>query len=159
MVVSLVFSTNPHLNSPEAAFLDVSSSLEAIVAEIIMTPEQMASCWVAYAPQFDSAFDIDALKPTITIVSPSTGDVTGTFDFRTPVLGGFDSQVDRSWLYTLTDPFNVNPPFNLAASPQVLVYDVSPVREGTPPHQVQSFDIFSSVGMIPNLHGLRVYPS
>jgi len=145
---SRILATNPHLNSPGAAFLDVSSSFAVTEEKIITIPQQVASCWIALAPQFDSAFIIDAGAPNITIVSPETGAVKDIFHFNGT--GAQDSRVDRTWLYTM----NV-PPMN----PHVLVFDIQGLREGRSPKQVQSFDLFSALGPFPGYLGLSIYPS
>lgn len=152
-----LFVTNPHNGSPGAALLDISPSLRSTEAQIITIPDQEASCWVADAPIFDALFIMDAAKPNITIVNRIDGKVRAQFAFTTPALGAADSKVDRNFLYFMTDPFNSNN--TLIASPQVLVYDVSPVLEGKIPAQVQSFDIFEEVGQIPGLLGLAIYPA
>lgn len=153
-----LFVTNPHNGSPGAALLRISRSLAVAATDIITIPNQGASCWVADVPSLDTLFIMDAVKPTITSVNAADGRVKSQFNFSTPVFGGMDTKADRHYLYSLTAPFN-GTDFSLAASPQVLVYDVSPVREGRNPTQSQSFDIFAAVGKIPDLMGLAIYPA
>ena len=150
-----LFATNPHDGSPGAALLDVSPELRATEAQIITIPDQAASCWVADAPAFDTLFIMDAAKANITILNRSDGEVKAQFGFTTPAFGAMDTKVDRNFLYSLTAPFGSD--FTLIASPQILVYDITPVREGKIPTQVQSFDIFKAVGQIPDLMGLAIY--
>jgi hypothetical protein len=151
-----LFVTNPTTGTPGAALLDISS-LRATAAQIVTIPDQFFSCWVADAPTFDTLFVIDAGKPTVTIVDRSDGKEKAQFNFTTPTLGAMDTKVDRNFLYFLTDPFGNEA--TLIASPQVLVYDIKPVKEGKIPTQVQSFDIFKEIGQIPGLMGLAIYPA
>lgn len=149
-----IIATNPHLNSPGAAYLDVSyPSLQITVERIVTIPDQMASCWVVLAPQYDDVIVIDALQPNITVVSPETGAVKQVFHFDAPPLGAADSKLDRRWLYLLTDS---------PTDPQVLVFDVSPLQDGASPPQVQSYDIFSALGLFApgaEAMGLAIHPS
>ena len=149
-----VVATNPHLNSPGAAYLDISyPSLEITVERIVTIPDQKASCWVVLVPQYDDVIVVDALQPNITIVSPETGAVKGVFHFDAPPPGAADSKLDRSWFYTLTDS---------ATAPQVLVFDTTPLGSGGLPQLVQSYDIASALGPIPagaGDFGLAIYPS
>ncbi|KAJ2976452.1 hypothetical protein NQ176_g4945 [Zarea fungicola] len=85
----------------------------------------------------------DAAKPNITTVDPWTGKVT---------------VASEEYVYTLTAPYNSNLTA-LIASPQVLVYDASPIERRQSPQLLQSFDIFKAVGQIPGLQGLAIYPS
>ena len=91
---------------------------------------------------------MDAARPKITALNPETGDVKGQVSFPAAAAGGFDSRVDRDWLYTLTDDLNdpkVNV-FEIVAGPALL-------------KQVQSFDIFQQVGEIPDLTGMAIWPT
>lgn len=154
---SKLFVTNPHNGSPGAALLGISSSLHVTKEEIITIPRQEASCWVAEALEYNTLFIIDVAKPNITIVNSINGAIKGQFGFDTPGFGAMDTKVDRNFLYAVTAPFGSN--FTLIASPQILVYNITPVLEGRTPKQIQSFDIFSEVGQIPDLMGLAIYPA
>ncbi|KAK3169581.1 hypothetical protein OEA41_008965 [Lepraria neglecta] len=141
--------TNPHLNSPGAAFVSISyPSLEITLAKTITIPGQIASCWAAYAPQFDTVYVMDGARPKITALNPETGDVKGQVSFPAAAAGGLDSRVDRDWFYTLTDDLN---------DPKVNVFEIV----GGPAllKQVQSFDIFQQVGKIPDLMGMAIWPN
>jgi hypothetical protein len=155
---SRLFVTNPHKESPGAVMVDVSPSLEATEAKIVTIPHQGASCWAAYASEYDTLFVMDAFNPTITTVNPTLGQSVAQFNFTTPSFGLADTLVDRDFLYTHTLPFNSNATMFLA-SPQVLVYDITPVKKGQNPRQIQSFDLFKAVGSFPNLYGLAIYLS
>jgi len=154
---SQLFVTNPHNGSPGAAILDISHAFKPTKVEIVTIPNQGASCWVANAPAYETLFIMDAAKPTITTFDSREDRVESQFEFTTPALGAMDAKADRHFLYALTDPFAGD--FSLAASPQILVYDFSSVREGRNPKQIQTFDIFNAVGRIPDLMGLAIYPA
>ena len=134
--------TNPHLNGFGAALVNVEyPSLKATLTKGITFPAEVATCWVAYAPQFDSAYVIDAANPLISIINPETGDIKTqvTYNVTMPGSGGYDSKVDRNYLYTLTDD---------QQDPRINVFDIS---RGGYPVQVQSFNIFQQVGTIPDV--------
>jgi hypothetical protein len=149
-----IITTNPHLNSPGAAYLDVSyPSLEITVEKIITIPDQMASCWAVNAPQYDDVIVIDPLQPNITVISPETGSVKQVFHFDAPPPGAADSKIDRTWFYSLTDS---------PTDPQILVFDVTPLSYGGPPQHVQSYDLIGALGALSpgsTEIGLAIYPS
>ncbi|KAK3629697.1 hypothetical protein LTR56_017903 [Elasticomyces elasticus] len=145
---SKLLATNPHQNSPGLALLDVSRDLKVAQETSITLPEQVASCWVALAPQFDTAFIIDAGSSNISAVNPKTGALKDTF--HSNAAGGEDSLVHGNWLYYLTVAnFTV---------PQILVFDIQNVNEGKLP-QVQSFDLSAALGANRYWQGLSFYPS
>ncbi|KAK0512839.1 hypothetical protein JMJ35_004856 [Cladonia borealis] len=148
---SHLFVTNPHQFSPGAAFLNIEyPSLKASVEKIITIPGQIASCWVAYAPQLDAVYIIDAARPNVVTISPETGEVTGQTSFPANNLvesGGADARVDRNWLYILSDD---------QMDPKVIIMEVGPEQV---PTTVQEFDIFQQVGTIPGLMGMAIYPT
>jgi hypothetical protein len=85
-----IIVTNPHLNSPGAAYLDVSyPSLEITVEKIITIPDRMALCWVVKTPQYDDVIVIDALQPNITFISPETSGIKQVLHFDALLLSGF----------------------------------------------------------------------
>ncbi|KAL8687581.1 MAG: hypothetical protein Q9218_006285 [Villophora microphyllina] len=144
--------TNPHLNSSGAAVLDIQyPSLKATVEKSVTIPNQMASCWVTYVPQYSRyAYVIDALEGEITAVNAQTDEVTSvyTYPLNSTGNGGIDTRIDRKWLYLLTDS---------AKAPKL---DVFAVQQGGPGlKMVQSFDIFSTVGVIPFWMGLAIWPT
>lgn len=149
-----IIATNPHLNSPSAAYLDVSyPSLEIILERVVTIRDQMASCWVVYAPQYDDTIVMDALQPNITVISPETGVVKQVFHFDAPPPGAADSKIDRTWLYCITDS---------PTAPEILVFDMTPLSYGSTPPQVQSYPIVSALGPIPTGSepmGLAIYLS
>ncbi|KAL8706557.1 MAG: hypothetical protein Q9201_000430 [Fulgogasparrea decipioides] len=144
--------TNPHRASPGAAVLNIDyPSLKASVEKIITIPGQKASCWVAYTPEYSkSAYVVDAGQPNITVVDPRTDEVKNVIGIETdsPGDGGFDTHIDRKWLYLLTKS---------PSAPKVEVFAIE--SGGTGLLSVQSFDIFGAVGRIPGWMGLAIWPS
>ena len=146
--------TSPHFNLPGAAFLQVSyPSLQTTLAKNITIPgQQNASCWVAYAPQYDSAYIFDALKSDITVINPETGDIKGQVHFTVPPAapgassGAQDSQVKGDYVYVLGD----------SATPKVYVFKI-----GGPQllEEVQVFDNFAGLKPIPNWNGMAIWPA
>ena len=110
----------------------------------------MASCWAAYAPQFDAVYIIDAARPNVTAINPETGEVRGQTSFsenKVVEFGGMDSRVNRNWLYILTDD---------QTDPKVVVMKVG---LGQVPTTIQEFDIFQQLGTIPAWMGMAIYPA
>lgn len=144
--------TSPHLSNPGAAFLHVSyPSLSVTLAQTLTIPNQIASCWVAPAPHYDSLFVIDAGVPNITVLDSTTGDLKGVAPFGAPVAnasgaGGLDSEVAGEFLYVLT----LN-----QTDPRVDVLKIGGVGLLT---LVQSFDVFGEVGRIAGWMGMAIWP-
>ena len=151
---SHLLATSPHHDFPGAALLQVSyPSLQATLVKTITIPGgQLASCWVAYAPQYDSAYIIDAAKSDITVISPETGDIKGQLNFTAPEFapgipsGGQDSRVKGDYLYLLGDSATVQVYVFKIGGPQLL-------------SEVQVFDNFAGLGPIPNWHGMAIWPA
>ena len=105
--LSHLFVTNPHQSSPGAAFLNIEYPiLQANVGKIIAVPGQIASCWAAYASQFDAVYIIDAARPKITSISLEPGELMWQTSFsenNVVQAGVSDARVDRNWLYILSD--------------------------------------------------------
>ncbi|KAI4194093.1 MAG: hypothetical protein LQ350_007982 [Teloschistes chrysophthalmus] len=146
--------TNPVVNATGAAVFDIQyPSLKATLETNIVIPDQIASCWVTYIPQFSRyAYIIDAARPKITAFDPRNDQVKDITTYQIPPnstgIGGVDTRLDRNWLYLLTNDPN---------GPKV---DVFAVQQGGPGlKMVQSFDIFSSIGKIPAWQGLAIWPS
>ena len=148
--------TNPHNGSPGAALLDISPSLQIVDEKIITIPGQEAACWVAEALEYDTLFIMDAARPIITIVDSRDGAIKGQFGFEHPRLEPWIRKLIGT-LSTYHGSFRQKP--TLIASPQILVFDITSVKENGTPKQIQSFDIFSEVGQIPDLMGLAIYPA
>lgn len=105
---------------------------------------------MAYAPQFDAVYIIDAARSNVTTISPETGEVRGQTCFsenKVVEFGGSDSRVDRNWLYILSDD---------QMDPKLVVMKVGP---GQVPTTIQEFDIFKQVGIILGWMGMAIYPN
>ena len=105
---------------------------------------------MAYAPQLDAVYIIDAARPNVTTISPETGEMMGQTSFPANNVvesGGADARVDRNWLYILSDD---------QMDPKVIVMEVGPEQV---PTTVQEFDIFQQVGTIPGWMGMAIYPT
>ncbi|KAI4100785.1 MAG: hypothetical protein L6R37_005277 [Teloschistes peruensis] len=144
--------TNPVRNATGAAVFDIQyPSLKATLETNIAIPNSIASCWVTYVPQFSRyAYIIDAAQPEITAFDPridQVKDVT-TYPLNSTGTGGVDTRIDRQWLYLLTSDPN---------APKLDVFAVQ--QEGPGLKMIQSFDIFSSIGVIPSWMGLGIWPS
>jgi hypothetical protein len=146
---SRMLATNPHQDSPGAAILDVSTALVATNEQTITIPGQVASCWIALAPAFDSTFIVDAGTPNVTILDMQSGAIKDVFHIPAP--GAQDSAVDRDWFYTLTLP--------TISAPQVIVYNILGIRQNQPPKQVQTFDLSGVLGQSSFWVGFSIYPS
>ncbi|KAI4244237.1 MAG: hypothetical protein LQ352_006883 [Teloschistes flavicans] len=144
--------TSPVANTSGAAVLDIRyPSLKATVEKAVVIPDQMAACWVTYIPQYSRyAYVIDAAQGEIAAVDPRTDMVKDvyTYPVNTTGSGGVDTRIDREWLYLLTD------------DPKAPKLNVFAVQQGGPGLKlIQSFDIFSNVGVIPFWMGLAIWPS
>lgn len=116
----------------------------------ITVPGQIASCWAAYAAQFDAVYVIDAARPNVTTINPASGDARGQTSFSANKVvenGGSDSRVDRDWLYILSDDL---------VDPKVVVMKVG---TGQVPVTIQEFDTIEQVGKIPGWMGMAIYPN
>lgn len=147
---SRILATNRHLDSPGAFFLDVSPSLGITQEKSITIPDQMAACWVAYALRFRQPSSSTPCSPISRLSALKLVISKVFFHFETSEFGAFDTAVDRTWLITLTDA---------PTDPKIVVFDLTGLNEGKLPQQVQSYDLFSSVGTFPDWMGLHIYPS
>ncbi|KAG0646602.1 hypothetical protein D0Z07_7569 [Hyphodiscus hymeniophilus] len=147
--------TNPHIGSSALSIVDLSPSGEVVKTQDVTIPREAATCWVAYEPSLKSAILSDAITPAFTVLNTETGAVRGQVNFTTPLNGAMDNKIDRDWFYALTDPFGAD---GLVASPELLVFDITPIARGGVPKQVQTYDIFHAIGNITNLNGLAIYP-
>lgn len=143
-----MLATDPHLNLPGLASLDISPEFRVVEETNITLPAQQAACWIALAPQLDTAFVIDAGSSNISAVDTKTGILKNTF--HSTVAGGEDSLVHGDSLYYLTVAnFTI---------PQILVFDIQDVNEGKLP-PLQSFDLSSVLGANRYWQGLSFYSS
>jgi hypothetical protein len=129
-----------------AALVDVSWDFKFSVQNKIVIPGEGATCWSVYAPRFDTVFVIDAGTPNITLVDPASGAKKGTVVLDAANKGGFDSQIDREYLYVLR------------GTPAISVLHTGGLNEGVIPKEVQTFDL-SAYGPRMGFQGMAVYPS
>ncbi len=129
-----------------ASILSISADFDITEKAHIPIPFQGADCWGAYAPRFNSAYVIDAGNPNITVVDPASGAVKGTIAYDASAKGGFDTAVDRSYMYVL------------AGGDYVVVLDLEGSHEGVVARQVQQFDL-AGLGPRRQWQGMAVYPS
>jgi hypothetical protein len=66
------------------------------------------------------------------------------------VISGLDTAIDRGTLYFLIDNF---------VAPKVNVFKLNEQSKENPAVLVESYDIFSEVGVLPFWMGMAVYPS
>lgn len=146
----LTTSPIPTPGDIEVAILDVAPSLSVTAQQALPIPGLLAACWAVYSPHAYSAYIIDALQPNITVIDSLTGNVRGTFRFSAPPMtGGLDSAIDNGHLYVLT----------LASSPKIEVFKLHEHDDDNLADHIQSFDIFSNVGILPFWMGMAIYPA
>lgn len=129
-----------------AALVDVSWDLQFTVQTKIVVQGEGGICWSVYAPRFDTVFVIDAGTPNITLVDPASGAKKGGVVMDAANMGGFDSQVDRQYLYVLR------------GTPTVSVLDIGRLNCGPTMKEVQNFDL-SALGPRMDFQGMAIYPS
>ena len=147
---STLLITNPIPGTDGAAYLNVAPSLQITVEKPIVIPGQIAACWVAYSPHAYSAYIIDGAQPNITVIDTPTGNIRGTIHYSAaPMTGGIDAAIDRGRLYMLTD----------AASPKIEVFKLNEHDDADLADNIQSYDVFSNVGVLPFWMGMAIYPA
>jgi hypothetical protein len=146
--VSFIDDSKAVISDPAygAALVDVSWDFKFTVQRKIVIPNEGASCWSVYAPRFNTVYVIDAGTPNITLVDPHFGVTTGTVVMDAANKGGFDSQIDREYLYVLR------------GTPMVSVLYNNGLNHGVLPREVQSFDL-SAYGSRTGFQGMAIYPS
>jgi len=85
-----------------ASIVSVGSDLSVTETHHTVIPNQGAACWGAYSPHYDAAYVIDAGQPNITILNPQSGEIKGAIQFEAGAMGGFDTVIEKQWMYTLT---------------------------------------------------------
>jgi len=129
-----------------ASLVDISSSYDVTVSKKIVIPTEVAICWSAFSPRFNSVVLLDGGSPSVTIVNPDSGAITATVALDAKNAGAFDSKFDRTFLYILR------------GGSAVSVLDNTGLTHGNVPTEVQSLDL-SSLGSRQGYQGLSIYPS
>ena len=112
----------------------------------IVIAGQMAICWATYSPRFNSIALFDAGVSNVTLLDPTSGDVTAVAALDVAGKGAVDAKFDRTFLYILR-----NAPF-------VTVLDARGLTHGKVPTEIQSFDL-SSLGPRTGFQGMAIYPA
>lgn len=130
-----------------ASLVDVAyPSLKITEVHHVVVPFQGAACWGAYAARFNSAYIIDAGNPNITYIDPSTGATKGVIKYDPSARGGFDTAIDRTYMYILT------------GDSSVVVISLEGSNSGKTPTQVQKYSL-TSKGVAGHWQGMAIYPS
>lgn len=112
----------------------------------VVVPNQGAACWGAYAPRFDAAYIIDAGNPNITVINPESGRTKGVIKYDMSAKGGFDTAIDRTYMYVST------------GASTVVVIDLEGSNHGKVSKQVQQYDLAKD-GVKGHWQGMAIYPS
>lgn len=146
--VSFIDDSHAVITDPAygAALVDVSWDFKFSVQTKIVIPGEGAICWSVYAQRFDTVFVIDAGTPNITLVDPQSGAKKGVVTMDAANKGGFDSQIDREYLYVLR------------GTPAISVLYTDSLNQGVIPKVVQTFDL-SAYGPRMDFQGMAIYPS
>lgn len=125
-----------------ASIVNIASNLT--VAEIHHTtiPNQGAVCWAAYSRLYGTVYVMDATRTNVTALDPVSGAIKGAIQFQADALGGFDTIINRQWIYILS------------GANSVVVIDLEE-SGGT---SVQQFGIAQD-GPVGHWQGMAVYPA
>ena len=121
-------------------------SLRVMEKHHVVVPNQGAACWGVYAERFDSAYIVDSVHTNITIVDPESGVSKGVIRYDVSAKGGFDTAIDRTWMYVLT------------GDSSVVVIDLGGSDQGKVPTQLQKYKLAKD-GVAGHWQGMAVYPS
>ncbi|MCJ1474536.1 hypothetical protein MMC13_003194 [Lambiella insularis] len=133
-----------------AALVQVSSSLQIMEKEKTVIPAQLAACWTAYSPRFDSIYVSDAFTTNITVLDPASGAIKTQVPFDPSLGGADDSAIDRNWLYVLA--------LGASAGANVVVIDLQGSNSGKVPTSIQTFYL-GDIQVASQSLGMAVYPS
>jgi len=129
-----------------ASIVDISKSFAVTVATKVVVTNEKAICWAVYSDRFNTIALLDGGSPTVTLVDPASGAITGNFTMDTKYMGAFDSALDRTFLYILR------------GGPAVTVVGNMGLTHGKVPTELQSLDL-SSLGSRQGFVGMAIYPS
>jgi len=144
------FIANDKLLTVDASFgvalLKLTSGFKIVEEVNTAVPGQIALCWSAYAPRFNTFYGFDAARTTIYDFNPTTAAIKGMFTVDPTLKGALDAAIDRSTLYFLTAVGNV------------AVVSLKGSNSGKVPALIQTLDI-SFGGSTTNFQGMATYPS
>lgn len=146
--VSFIDDSNAVITDPVygATLVDVSWDFKFTVQTKIVVAGEGAICWSVYSPRFNTVYLIDAGSTNITLVDPQSGAKKGTVVLDAANKGGFDSQIDREYLYVLRGTTTVS------------VLSNDGLNHGVLPKEVQTLDL-SAFGPRQGWQGMAIYPS
>ncbi|KAL8792823.1 MAG: hypothetical protein Q9195_004552 [Heterodermia aff. obscurata] len=121
-------------------------SLEVTEKHHIVVASEKAACWGAYAPRFNSAYIIDSGHTNISVVDPTSGTPKGIIQYEPQAKGGFDTAIDRTWMYILTGDSGV------------AVIDLAGSNHGKQSVQKQHYPLVKQ-GVAGHWQGMAIYPS
>ncbi|KAM3504133.1 hypothetical protein MY10362_003754 [Beauveria mimosiformis] len=128
-----------------ASYISIARDLSVTVSNQITIPDQGATCWSVFAPEFDTVYLSDGASPNITALDPMSGKTKFVIPGDGQSTGSFDSAVDRSSLYVLQ------------GSPAVSVFDLKGSKSGDrTPSLLQYLDL-TSLGVRSGWIGMAIY--
>jgi hypothetical protein len=128
------------------ATVDISAGFVVSVKHHQDIVPQAAICWSNYLPRHDVVVITDGGAPNITLISPTTGEITGTIVRDASVLAGLDLKDHDDFFYVLDGANTIS------------VYDARPLSKGALPSLAQTYDV-SFLGARPLLTGAAIYPA
>ncbi|KAM3555648.1 hypothetical protein ARSEF4850_005889 [Beauveria asiatica] len=128
-----------------ASYISIARDLSVTVSNQITIPDQGATCWSVFAPEFDTVYLSDGASPNITALDPVSGKTKFVIPGDSQSTGSFDSAVDRSSLYVLQ------------GSAAVSVFDLRGSKSGDrTPRLFQYLDL-TSLGVRSGWIGMGIY--
>ncbi|MCJ1476467.1 hypothetical protein MMC13_005133 [Lambiella insularis] len=127
------------------AILKVSPTFQITEEVHTVVPGQVAICWGAYAPRFETFYAPDTGSTVVTEIDPATGAIKEQWSYDPSAGNPFDFAIDRTWMYVLT------------GNASVVVIDLEGSNHGKVPYLVQNLDI-SEGGSKKMYQGMATYP-
>ena len=90
-----------------ASIMTIASDFTVTEKDHIVIPREVATCWGAYYPRYQSAYVIDGAQPNITVVDSLSGTIKGAIQFEADAIGGFDTIIHKKFMYLLTGDSSV----------------------------------------------------
>lgn len=85
-----------------ASIVNIASDLTVMETHHTTIPNQGAVCWAAYSRHYGTVYVVDANRTNVTALDPVSGAIKGVIQFQADALGGFDTIIDRQWMYILS---------------------------------------------------------